>query len=79
MEYQLILQWPASSVTDYDALIQAEDILMDHLSRASVKALLALWLGGPVVLWSVFLQSARSSAPPPGWTEAPGSIKMNTT
>jgi hypothetical protein len=24
-------------------------------SRVSVKALFALWLGGPVVLWSVFL------------------------
>jgi hypothetical protein len=26
-----------------------------RISRVSVKALFALWLGGPVVLWSVFL------------------------
>jgi len=31
MKYQLVLQWPASSITDYDALIALEDALIAHL------------------------------------------------
>jgi len=29
MKYQLVLQWPASTIEDYDAMIQTEDALID--------------------------------------------------
>src|SRR5947209_5984404 len=31
MKYQLVLQWPASSIKDYDALIEIEDALIEKL------------------------------------------------
>jgi hypothetical protein len=31
MKYQLVLQWPASSVDDYDSLISIEDSLIEEL------------------------------------------------
>ena len=35
MKYQLVLQWPASSMNDYDAMIEVEDVLVEKLSEAS--------------------------------------------
>jgi hypothetical protein len=35
MRYRLVLQWPASSVRDYDALIEVENALMAHLSAGN--------------------------------------------
>jgi hypothetical protein len=35
MKYQLILQWPASSIQDYDAMIAVEDVLIDVLPEGS--------------------------------------------
>jgi hypothetical protein len=32
MKYQLVLQWPASSIKDYDAMIEIEDALVEKLS-----------------------------------------------
>lgn len=32
MKYQLILQWPASSIDDYDSMIEVEDLLIEQLS-----------------------------------------------
>jgi len=32
MKYQLVLQWPASSIKDYDAMIEIENALMEKLS-----------------------------------------------
>lgn len=32
MKYQLVVQWPAHSINDYDSLIEAENLLLDHLS-----------------------------------------------
>jgi hypothetical protein len=32
MKYQLILQWPASSMADYDKMISVEDALMERMS-----------------------------------------------
>jgi hypothetical protein len=34
MKYQLVLQWPASSIKDYDAMIEVEDALAEKLSKA---------------------------------------------
>ena len=34
-KYQLALQWPASSIDDYDLLIRTENILIERLSRAN--------------------------------------------
>jgi hypothetical protein len=34
MTYQLVLQWPASSITDYDAMIEIENALVKNLSDA---------------------------------------------
>ena len=31
MKYQLVLQWPASSVEDYNALIEIEDAIIEKL------------------------------------------------
>jgi hypothetical protein len=35
MKYQLVLQWPASSIKDYDAMIDVEDALVEKLSEGS--------------------------------------------
>ena len=32
MRYQLVLQWPAASIKDYDAMIEIEDALVEKLS-----------------------------------------------
>jgi len=32
MKYQLVLQWPCSSIEDYDAMIQIEATLVEKLS-----------------------------------------------
>jgi hypothetical protein len=32
MKYLLVLQWPATSLEDYDAMIEIEDALIDKLS-----------------------------------------------
>lgn len=36
MKYQLVLQWPALSIMDYDAMIEVEDALVEKLSKAHV-------------------------------------------
>lgn len=33
MKYQLVLQWPASSLDDYDALIATQNKLIESLSK----------------------------------------------
>jgi hypothetical protein len=35
MKYQLVLQWPASSIKDYDTLIEIEDVLTEKLDDGS--------------------------------------------
>ncbi|MCI0538749.1 MAG: hypothetical protein L0Z50_26375 [Verrucomicrobiales bacterium] len=35
MKYQLVLQWPASSIKDYDAMIEVENALVEKLSEAN--------------------------------------------
>jgi len=35
MKYQLVLQWPASSVDDYDSIISIEDSLIEELPSNS--------------------------------------------
>jgi hypothetical protein len=35
MKYQLILQWPALSIRDYDTLVEIEDVLIDTLADGS--------------------------------------------
>ena len=35
MEYKLVIQWPASSISDYDTLIDIEDVLIDKLKDGS--------------------------------------------
>jgi hypothetical protein len=35
MQYQLVLQWPASSIDDYDAMIETENLLIDSLPKGS--------------------------------------------
>lgn len=32
MKYQLILQWPASSIKDYDSMIEIEEVVIEGLS-----------------------------------------------
>lgn len=32
MKYQLVVQWPADSIKDYDALIEAEDALSEQFT-----------------------------------------------
>ena len=32
MKYQLVLQWPAASLHDYDVLVEIEDTLIERLS-----------------------------------------------
>lgn len=33
MKYQLVLQWPVSSIKDYDAMVGIEDVLIENLSE----------------------------------------------
>jgi len=35
MRYQLVLQWPASSIDDYDSMISIEDSLIEGLPNDS--------------------------------------------
>jgi len=35
MKYQLVLQWPASSIKDYDAIIEVENALVENLSAVN--------------------------------------------
>jgi hypothetical protein len=35
MRYQLVLQWPAASIRDYDAMVGIEDTLIERLSAAN--------------------------------------------
>jgi len=35
MKYQLVLQWPASSIRDYDAMLEIEQSLTKNLSEAN--------------------------------------------
>lgn len=35
MKYQLVLQWPVTSIRDFDAMIEVEDKLIDGLSANS--------------------------------------------
>ena len=35
MKYQLVLQWPARSIKDYDVLVEIEDALIANLSAES--------------------------------------------
>lgn len=32
MKYQLVVQWPAGSINDYDAMIEAENALIENLT-----------------------------------------------
>ena len=32
MKYQLVVQWPSNSITDYDALIEIEDLLIEQIN-----------------------------------------------
>jgi hypothetical protein len=32
MKYQLVLQWPAATIQDYDTMIGIENLLIEHLS-----------------------------------------------
>lgn len=33
MKYQLVVQWPSTSIKDYDVMIKAEDALIERLSE----------------------------------------------
>jgi len=33
MKYQLVLQWPAASIEDYDLMVDIENLLIDELSE----------------------------------------------
>ena len=35
MKYQIVLQWPASSIEDYDAMVSVEDLLIEELPNGS--------------------------------------------
>jgi hypothetical protein len=35
MKYQLVLQWPATSIKDYDTLVEIENVLTESLSEGS--------------------------------------------
>ncbi len=35
MKYQLVIQWPAFSMKDYDAMIEVEDVLIEKLSETN--------------------------------------------
>ena len=33
MKYQLVVQWPATSIKDYDAMVEVEDMLIERLTE----------------------------------------------
>jgi len=33
MKYQLVVQWPSTSIKDYDAMIEVEGVLIERLSE----------------------------------------------
>jgi hypothetical protein len=33
MNFQVVLQWPASSINDYDEMVSVEDLLIEKLSK----------------------------------------------
>jgi len=35
MKYQLVLQWPASAIEDYDSMVEIEDLLIEQLPSDS--------------------------------------------
>jgi len=35
MRYQVVLQWPASTLNGYDAMVEVEDLLIEKLSKQS--------------------------------------------
>lgn len=35
MKYQLVLQWPAASIKDYETMIEIEDVVTENLSEGS--------------------------------------------
>ena len=35
VKYQLVLQWPAAAIKDYNTLIKVEDVLIENLSKSS--------------------------------------------
>jgi len=35
VKYQLVVQWPASSMKDYDAMVEIEDALIENLGSKS--------------------------------------------
>jgi hypothetical protein len=35
MKFQVVLQWPASSVNDYDGIVAVEDLLIEKLTEQS--------------------------------------------
>lgn len=35
VKYQFVVQWPASSIQDYDAMVKIEDALIENLSPKS--------------------------------------------
>jgi hypothetical protein len=35
MKYQLVVQWPAFSMQDYDAMIEVEDLFMEELTSSN--------------------------------------------
>jgi hypothetical protein len=35
MKYQLVLQWPAASIDDYDSMVEIENLLIDQLAENS--------------------------------------------
>lgn len=35
MKYQIVIQWPASSIADYDRMIEIESVLIDGISEDS--------------------------------------------
>lgn len=35
MKYQLVLQWPAASIKDYETLVEVEEVLVEKLNDGS--------------------------------------------
>jgi hypothetical protein len=33
VKYQIVIQWPASTINEYDEMIEVEDVLIDRLSE----------------------------------------------
>ncbi len=36
MKYHLVLQWPASTIADYDALVAVETLLIERLTSGKI-------------------------------------------